>query len=62
MASVYSSFLSSDKQVQEELILILSHKHHSDDDNEEPEDRPTAAEIAEILIQLSKEDENSTNG
>ena len=61
MASVYSSFLSSDKQVQEELILILSHKHHSDD-NEEPEDRPTAAEIAEILIQLSKEDENSTNG
>lgn len=60
MSSAYSSYLSSDKQVQEELILTLSHKHHSDD-NDTPEDRPSAAEIAEILIQLSKEDESTSN-
>jgi hypothetical protein len=60
MFSAYSSYLSSDKQVQEELILTLSHKHHSYD-IETPEDLPSAAEIAEILIQLSKEDESTSN-
>ena len=60
MSSAYSSYLSSDKQVQEELILTLSHKHHCDD-IETPEDLPSATEIAEILIQLSKEDESTSN-
>ena len=60
MSSAYSSYLSSDKQLQEELILTLSHKHHSDD-IETPADLPSAAEIAEILIQLSKEDESTSN-